>query len=278
MKKKKMLLVLISIVATVLFVPFIYERIYAGILNRSYSELSSPVKSKNVAIDEIPFSGRLDFEHTDSSANYVSSIYLDTLALTFKVVVKNYTGHADNEETSFITFNRLGEIISTEKYTPVETNNNYHINQQSYTGNGTLIATYIDVKIKPEEHLMHTVLLPGLLKPFPSWKEKSSPVFVRHFVKKKVNLSQLNPFRIGGINGNKKVSIWEGTAYCDVKFENDILKLKLPFGYDALLFNYADYYSELQYYKMPAGFEKRFSVKFIQLNNKLYIVRHTKNS
>jgi len=273
MKKKKMLLVLISLIIALCCLSALYNFFFGLVLNKSYKALNGHFRTESFAVDQVPFTGRLVFEHTDSSANYVSSIYLDTLNLTFKIVLKNYTGHADNEETSFLTFNAKGKILSVEKFVPVETDDQYRINQLSYDERGVLIGTKSDVKLISAALLTNSVLLPGVLKPWPSWKNRSSPVFVRHFVKKKINLSQLNPFRIGGINGNRKVSIWEGTAYCDLKFDNYNLKLKLPFGYDALLFNYADYYSELQYYKMPAGFEKDLQIRIIQLDDKIYVVR-----
>ncbi|SHF24329.1 hypothetical protein SAMN04488522_102554 [Pedobacter caeni] len=267
-----MYLIIIAVILLIALVPLLVNRIYSARLDKSYRDLTDFSKADGYTLKKVSIKGKLQFQHTDSSADYVSFIYMDTVNLNFKVITKIYTGVGDHYETAYVTFDQTGKIIETDRYIPFETETTYQFDRETLDAEGKVIRRVKDVETDSINNVKNCVLLNGLLPPWPKWKEKSSPVYIRHFAKKELNWSELNPFQLAGINGSGNVSVWSGFAYCDLQFMGKTVKLKIPFGYDSLFFNTNDYYADLQYYTLPEEFMKKLPVRFIQLKNDIYVL------
>lgn len=267
-----MYIIAIILLLLIVVVPLIVNRIYSAILDKDYPELTNFPGDKGYVLKKIPLKGKLEFQHTDSSADYTGFIYMDTVTLNFKVVTKTYAGSHDNYETAYITFDKSGKILETDSYIPKQTDSTYQVDRETINGNGEVIRKEKSVKTEAVNHLQNCILLNGVLPPWPKWKNRSSPVYINHFSKRELNLSELNPIRFGGINGGAKTSVWYGFAYCDVQFLGKIVKVKIPFGYDSLLLNTNEYYAQLQYYTLPDAFIKSMPIRFIKLDNDVYVI------
>lgn len=276
MKKRKMYLIIIVAILSAILIPLLINRIFASILNGSYADPGSFSKGVGYTLTKLPIQGDLEFDTNDSSADYVSSIYMDTLNLNFKVIAKVYAGSHDNFETIYITFDQYGKILEKDRYIPLQTDTRYQLNREKSDGDGNVALRASDVKKDAVNHILNCRLLDGVLPPWPKWKQRTSPVYISHFAMEDFHPSDLNPFEIGGINGNGRTSIWYGTAYCDIRFMDKLVKLKIPFGYDNLLWFTNDYHAKLQYYKLPKEFEHKIPVRFLQLEHDIYILRAEK--
>ena len=270
-----MYLIIIVAIVLAIVIPLLINRMLAARLNGSYADLSIFSRGVGYTVTKLPIQGRLEFETNDSSADYVSSIYMDTLSLNFKVITKVYTGAHDDFETIYITFNQDGKILEKDRYIPIQTDTAYQINREKQDGKGNITLLANDVK-DDVNHMLNCKLLDGVLPPWPKWKQRSSPIYINHFAMEHFHPSELNPFHIGGINGNGTTSIWSGTAYCDLRFMDRLVKLKIPFGYNSLVSFTNDYYADLQYYRLPKAFERKIPVRFLQLENDIYMIRAEK--
>jgi hypothetical protein len=260
----------IIIILSLVAIPLIVNRIYSIVLDRSYTGLSN-IHGKGYILRKVPLKGQLSSETNELSANSRSSIYMDTVKLNFKVITTSHAGN-NNTITAYVTFDQKGRILQTERYIPHETNGDYVVDLETRDGNDKVMQIVKDVKQNSLNHLEDCVLLDGVLRPWPNWKDRASPVYIQHFSKTTLNLSELNPFRIGSINGSSPTSVWYGAAYCDIKFMDQILKIKIPFGYNSLLFNTNDFYANLQYYGLPKQMEKSMPVRMMTLDDDVYTI------
>jgi hypothetical protein len=251
-------------------IPLVVNRIYSTILDKTYTDLGN-IHGKGYILKKVPLKGQLGSESNNLSANYISSIYMDTVEHNFKVITTSYAGSNDYI-TDYITFDPTGRILETERYIPYDMDGQYVFNLETLDEDEKVIRVVKNVVPERAKHLGDCILLDGLLQPWPNWKDRASPVYIQHFSKTTLNIPNLNPFRLMGINGDAPTSVWYGTAYCDIQFGDQILKIKIPFGYDSLLFNTNDYYSALQYYRLPEQFEKAMHVRMITLDDDVYMI------
>jgi hypothetical protein len=270
MRKRNMYVIAITIILCLVAIPLIVNRIYSSFLNKTYTDLNE-IHEKGYIVKKVPLKGQLRFESNDSSENHWSSIYMDTAKLNFKVITTSYAG-SNNSVTAYVTFDTTGKILETERYIPHDINGDYVVDLETKDGNDKVIRIVKNVKPDASKHLQDCILLDGVLPPWPNWKDRASPIYIQHFSKTTLDLAELNPFVIGGLNGSAPTSVWYGVAYCDIQFMDQILKIKIPFGYNSLFFNTNDYYSNLQYYRLPQQFEKSVPARMITLDDDVYII------
>lgn len=286
MKKRKIILLSIAIIILIPVLMLLIEKLYALYYNKSYPSAEQFTKQESWIMTKVPVQGKIDFhfsqppvrsmtviDPTDTimPETITSSIYLDTINNHFKISTKYYVGN-NNEGIDYTTFDLQGKVLQVDQFIPKENKQGYFVHHFIRSGTGKLIQHLSDVKTKGEELFNNCILIKNLLPPFPKWKDKDGPVYIRHFLKQKFNSDEINPFLIGGINGHGRSSLWYGLAYCDVTIGNDQIKLKLPFGSDSTLFDTGEYSADLHYYALPKVYEQAGPLALMISDNQLYVI------
>jgi hypothetical protein len=272
--KIKKIMVYAVLVLMLPIIQLVINKLYSLYYDKTYINLNDSSKLKNFEILKVTTTGRLDFVHTDLSENNISVIHFDTVTLNFKIIAKKYIKN-NNEETDCITFDSNGKILEMDKYIPRETENDYFIDYERVDGKGNLLYEQPNVKIDSIDHFKNCIVVGNQIPPFPKWKDKASPIYVHHFSKDDFNGRKLNPFRLGGINGNSVSSVWYGLGYCNVRFEDEIIRIKIPFGMNSLFLSATDfdYYAQLNYYSLPEPHLNKVPVRLLVLNDDIYLIR-----
>lgn len=112
--------------------------------------------------------------------------------------------------------------------------------------------------------------------------EENKVVHIAHFLKERYCYNW-NPFRgFGSPNGPGRNWNWQGTAYVDLKMENETLKLKIDEAYAQNFFSNKlenkDYELSISLYQLPIKFQKISSVSFFVRHksygpNELFIIK-----
>jgi hypothetical protein len=263
-----------TIVLALPIIQLIINKLYSIYYNKTYIKLDDSSSLKKFEVVKVPTQGKLEFFFTDLSANGNSVIYFDTIALNFKIVIKKYMEN-DNKETDYVTFDQKGNIIEIDKYIPRQTETDYLFDNKRVDGKGKVLYEQQNVKTDSIDHFKNCILVGNQIPPFPKWKERTSPIYVYHFSKDEFYSGKLNPFKIMGINGSSPTSVWYGMAYCNVRFENEIVRIKIPFGLNSLFLNATDYdyYAQLNYYSLPEPYLNRIPVRLLVLDHEVYLIR-----
>lgn len=260
-KLKRTLLLLLLLLAAIPFVQLFVNKLYSLHFDKTYSHLDDVSSSDVFEIKNV----------TIKAEHYISTMYLDTIHLVFKVAVTSYIEH-NNEETDYITFDKTGKIIEMDKFIPRQTETDYLIDQIKLDGNGRVIEQNENIKMDSADYFKNSIPLKEELSISPKWKDKSSPIYIKHFSKERFNISALNPFKFAGINGNPRSGVWYGFAYCDINMNDHNLKVKIPFGYENFFLTTDGYFSNLSYYSVPENYLPILPVRFLLLSNKLYMI------
>jgi len=268
MKYKKAYIVA-GIILFLITLTYSYNRIYSLFLNNEYSAIDHYSAPGKYQISKIPTDGKIVFKPIDLPDTDPGVIYLDTLLHQFKLTTQTYTDQV-LEQNNVYTFDGKGKILSIDQFVPTERDSSYQTDQITLNASGKIIRRTNNVT--EGDHYANGIPLTAILPPWPKYLKQSSPVYIRHFDKARLNLSDLNPLKLAGMNGGRPSAAWTGISYCDVTFKNEILKVKIPFDYNNLFFSSNDFYADLDYFVLPKAYTKYLDVAFIKLDEQLYLV------
>ena len=194
--------------------------------DKEYTEADKGASSKNYTINKLNIPGRISFHFSTQRAmlpgeeDITSHIFYDKTQNKTMVVA-----------TQYVT-NDSGFNDDVEFYYAIDN-----------LGNINKLDSIPETARLVKNHLI----------PFQRWHDKSQVIYMRHFAKQDFDPASLNPLRsMGNPTGGSPGYFWDGTGYYDLKFKNDVLKLKFPCKSMAFLFsNDYDYETGLNYYILP---------------------------
>ena len=223
---------MIIIIAIVIGFPLLIiavNKLSSVYYNREYTDADKGAESKNYVISKLNIPQRLSFHFSsdraatpgeESGENITSHIFYDKTLQKAFVATEGYYEHKE-----------YGRMPLVENF--------------AIDNNGNITKTD---SIPPSAQLIKDQLIP-----FQKWHDKSQVIYMRHFAKQDFDPPSLNPFHgMGNPTGGGQSYYWEGPGYYDVKFKNDVLKVKFPCKSGAFLFsNDYDYNTGLSYYILP---------------------------
>lgn len=207
--------------------------------NREYTDAYKGASSKSYMITKLDLPQRLSFHFSSQRAvmpgeepeeSITSHIFYDKTIQKAFVVTEGYYQHKE-----------YGQMPLVENF--------------SIENNGNITKTD---SIPPTAKLVKDELIP-----FQHWKDKTQIIYMRHFAKQDFDPPSLNPFQgMGNPTGGSPSYYWDGPGYYDVKFKNEVIKVKFPCKSGAfLLSDDYDYNTGLSYY-IPPGEDIAFIVDY----------------
>lgn len=217
-----------------------------------------------------------------ASSDHYSIRKIEVPGYTFKfhfsserAVLADKTGKSEQADASgYLYFDTLKKhiILETEEYIPANTQGDGGDMLTHYLRidlDGKIIEDVKGFYIAGTELLKNSVLLNNELLPFQKWSDPSQAVYMKHFSKNKFNSTCLNPLRgIGNPTGSSPCNYWDGFGYYDIRFNEEVLKVKIPCGSSALFFSEDhEYATGLDYYQLPDSFRDEFNIAFLVYAN-----------
>ena len=251
-----------------------YNRLYSLFLNKEYTVIDHYAAGAKYKIRKLALDGKIVFKPIDLPGADPGVIYFDTLLRQFQITTQTYTDDR-LEQNNVYTLDGEGNVLTVDQYVPNERDSSYQIDKITRNGFGKIISRIKNVAGEDhygEDHYAPIIPITALLPPWPKYRDKSSPVYIRHFDQAQLNLSDLNPLRLAGMNGGRPSAAWTGIAYCDVTFLSEILKIKLPFDKDNLFFSSNDFYADMQYYVLPKKYARALDVAFLKIDEDIYMI------
>ncbi|ALM50363.1 hypothetical protein AMR72_16625 [Flavobacterium psychrophilum] len=226
MKKFRKMIIIIAILIGFPVLVIVVNKLSSIYYDKEYTDADKGASSKNYTITKLDIPGRISFHFSTQRTmlpgeeDITSHVFYDKAQNKTMVVATQYIANDSgfNDEVEFY----------------------YAIDNQ---GN-----------ISKLDSIPETArLVKNQLVPFQRWHDKSQVIYMRHFAKQDFDPPSLNPLRgMGNPTGGSPGYYWNGPGYYDLKFKNDVLKLKFPCKSRAFLFsNDYDYETGLNYYLLP---------------------------
>lgn len=267
--KHKRAYILTAIILSFIGLTYCYNRVYSLFLNKEYSAIDSYSSPGKYKITKIATEGKIVFTPIDLPGADPGVIYFDTLLHQFKITAQTYTEEGQ-EQNNVYTFDGRGKILLIDQFVPIERDSSYQTDKVTLNGSGKIISRTNN--IPDGEHYTNAIPIIAILPPWPKYSDNSSPVYIRHFDKARLNLSDLNPLRLAGMNGGRPSAAWSGIAYCDVTFNQEVLKVKIPFDNANLFFGSNEFYADLQVYSLPKAYANHLDIAFLTIDEEMFII------
>lgn len=233
MKKFKKVLVILGIIIVIPLLIVLINNLAGVYYNTKYIDADKGASSENYTLKKLNIPGKIEYHFDDTAAAAVNSydtipkegndghLYYDPAQKKIIVETENYVKSPDSPMDDTVR-----EYYAIDK-----------------KGNIT--------KIDSLPNDLSSVK--NQLAPFQKWYDNSQVIYMRHFTKQNFHMPSLNPFHgMGNPTGGRPTYYWDGPAYYDVKFNGDILKVKVPCQSAALLFTSDyEYDTGLYYYLLP---------------------------
>lgn len=233
MKKLKKVLIIIAIITAIPLLVILINNLTSLYYNTKYSDADKGTSSENYTFKKLAIPGIIEYHFDDTSAAVVDindtipkegndgHLYYDPAQKKIIVETENYVTNPENsiddKVREYYSIDRNGGISKID----------------------SLPKDILSVKDQ--------------LVPFQKWHDNSQIIYMRHFTKQNFHIPSLNPFHgMGNPTGGRPTYYWDGPAYYDVKFNGDILKVKVPCQSGALFFTSDyEYDTGLYYYLLP---------------------------
>jgi len=255
MKKIKNILIVIGIIIGIPLLIVLINNLAGAYYNGKYTDADKGASSEHYTLKKLNVPGDIEY-HFDDVA--YSSDPNDTIRK------EGNDGHLYYDAVS------QKVIIKTELNVSIPGKSIDEYLRQYYAIDKNGSITKIDSLPKDTQSVKDQLV------PFQKWSDKSQVIYMRHFTKQDFDMPSLNPLHgMGNPTGGHPTYYWDGPAYYDLKFNNDVLKVKLPCQSGAFLFT-ADheYYTGLYYYLLP-----ELDIAFLVYSktyepNAIYMIKH----